>query len=189
MQFDLGKLMFYIRHPSHPKEDEPMHFEPPKRGPKTPEGKAIVSQNGLKHGLLSKHVVIRNENPVEFQRLLTSLRRQYKPRGPGEHGAVTRIAAGYWRLNRLYKACAATMEKVYDEVLPTGDGLPTETRQDRALIASVNNPWVGDLEDKARAVERDIDRAFDELRYLQAARALSFPVPRGSLRLSVQLDK
>lgn len=166
-----------------------MDFEPPRSGPKTPEGKAIVSQNGLKQGLLSKHVVIRDEDPAEFQRLLTSLRRQYKPRGVGEHGAVSRIAAGYWRLDRLYRVHAATMQKVYDEVFPTGNGLPDQTRRDRALIASVNNPWVGDLEDKTRAIERDIDRAFDELRYLQAARALSFPVPRGSLRLSVQLDR
>jgi len=166
-----------------------MDFEPPKRGPKTPEGKAVVSQNGLKHGLLSKHVVIRDEDPVEFQHLLDSLRRQYKPRGVGEHGAISRIAAKYWHLDRLYRAHSDTMEKVYDEVLPTGSDLPDEVRAGRARIASINNPWVGDLEDKARAIERDIDRAFDELRYLQAARALSFPVPRGSLRLSVQLDR
>lgn len=164
-------------------------FEQPKRGPKTPEGKARVSQNGIKYGLLSQHVVLRSEDPKEFQHLLTSLRRQYKPRGAAEHGAVIRIAAGYWRLNRLYQAHTATMEKVYADVLPTGAGLPDETRRDRALIASVNNPWVDDIEEKAQALERSIDRAFDELRYLQAARALSFPVPRGSLRLSVQLDK
>ena len=115
-------------------------FEQPKPGPRTPEAKARIAENALKHGLLSRHVLIRNEDSKEFQRLLTSLRRQYKPRGPGEHGAVTRIAAGYWRLNRLYKACTATMDKVYDEVLPTGDGLPVEARHDRALIASVNNP-------------------------------------------------
>ena len=166
-----------------------MQFEPPKRGPRTPEGKAIVSQNGLKHGLLSQHVVLRNEDPAQFQRLLTSLRRQYKPRGDAERALIARITAHYWHLNRLYKARTATMEKVYDDILPTGDGLPEQTRHDRALIASVNNPWVGDLEAKTFALERAIDRDFDQLSYLQAARALSFPVPRGSLRLSVQLDR
>src|SRR5688500_826511 len=119
-----------LHSPSNPFQGgRPMQFEPPKRGPKTPEGKAIVSQNGLKHGLLSQHVVIRDEDPAEFQRLLNSLRRQYKPRGVGEQGAVSRIAANYWRLDRLYRVHAATMEKVYDEVLPTGDGLPDHVRR------------------------------------------------------------
>jgi hypothetical protein len=36
-------------------------------GPRTPEGKAVVSQNAVKHGLLAQEVVIKGEDPGEFE--------------------------------------------------------------------------------------------------------------------------
>ena len=35
-------------------------------GPRTAEGKAIVAQNAVKHGLLAQEVVIKGEDPQEF---------------------------------------------------------------------------------------------------------------------------
>ncbi|MBN2559834.1 MAG: hypothetical protein JXQ75_02750, partial [Phycisphaerae bacterium] len=36
-------------------------------GPRTPEGKAKVAQNALKHGLLAKQSVVRGEDAEEFE--------------------------------------------------------------------------------------------------------------------------
>ena len=36
-------------------------------GPRTAEGKAVVSQNAVKHGLLARQAVIVGEDPGEFE--------------------------------------------------------------------------------------------------------------------------
>ena len=71
---------------------------------KTPEGKAIVKYNALKHGLLAKEVVITTgdgaENPEEFNALLEDLKTQLKPEGVLEEMLAEKIAVAYWRLRR-----------------------------------------------------------------------------------------
>jgi len=78
-----------------------------KGGVKTPEGKAIVKYNALKHGLLAKEVVITTgdggENPEEFNALLQALQTQLKPEGTLEEMLVEKIAVAYWRLRRACK--------------------------------------------------------------------------------------
>ena len=49
------------------------------RGPATPEGKSISSQNALRHGLLSKMAVIEGESETSFQDLAASLRQAFAP--------------------------------------------------------------------------------------------------------------
>ena len=49
------------------------------RGPATPEGKSISSQNALRHGLLSKMVVIEGESETSFQDLAASRRQSFAP--------------------------------------------------------------------------------------------------------------
>ena len=49
------------------------------RGPATPEGKSISSQNALRHGLLSKMVVIEGESETSFHDLAASLRQSFAP--------------------------------------------------------------------------------------------------------------
>jgi hypothetical protein len=79
----------------------------PKGGVKTPEGKAIVKYNALKHGLLAKEVVITigegAENPEEFNSLLGVLQTQLAPEGTLEEMLVEKIAVAYWRLRRAYR--------------------------------------------------------------------------------------
>ena len=49
------------------------------RGPATPEGKSISSQNAIRHGLLSKMAVIEGESETSFQDLAASLRQAFAP--------------------------------------------------------------------------------------------------------------
>jgi hypothetical protein len=76
-------------------------------GPKTPEGKAIVGQNAVTHGLFAREVVIPSgeskEDPDEFDALLRRLREDRQPEGELEDLLVQKIAATVWRQRRLYR--------------------------------------------------------------------------------------
>jgi len=50
-------------------------------GPRTPEGKARVSQNAIKHGLTSKHLIIREDEQEEFAALQDLLLAELAPQG------------------------------------------------------------------------------------------------------------
>ncbi len=70
-------------------------------GPKTPEGKAIVSRNALTHGLLSQEVLLPGEDEAPLKELSKHLRAELQPVGELENLLVDRIIAAYWRLRRL----------------------------------------------------------------------------------------
>ncbi len=53
-------------------------------GPKTRTGKAESKMNAMKHGLLAEEIVVRDEDPVEFTRVLESLIDEFRPQGPLE---------------------------------------------------------------------------------------------------------
>ncbi len=82
-------------------------------GPRTRSGKSISSRNSLKHGLLSKEVVIQggpwSENASEYRSLLRSLTNQYKPVGPLEAVQIEIVAAALWRYRRLLRAEAGAV--------------------------------------------------------------------------------
>jgi hypothetical protein len=76
-------------------------------GAKTPEGKAAVAKNALKHGLRAKDVVIQGEDPDEFKAFSEALSEQIEPEGPLEKNLVDRVASCLWRLRRADKLEAA----------------------------------------------------------------------------------
>ena len=73
-------------------------------GPKTAPGKARVSQNAQRHGVLSQHLVLENENREEFDQLLAALQQELHPVGLVEQTLVERIAVSLWRQRRLVRA-------------------------------------------------------------------------------------
>ena len=78
-------------------------------GPRTPEGKARVSKNALKHGLLAQDSVIPGEDPAEFDRHLTTYQDTYLPRNCVEKEIVRQIADSAWRMRRLSRIEATVM--------------------------------------------------------------------------------
>jgi hypothetical protein len=70
-------------------------------GPRTEQGKAVVSLNALTHGLRSRHVVLPNEDPAGFQLLCDNLTAEWQPQTPTEGHLVTQIAVAIWKLDRL----------------------------------------------------------------------------------------
>jgi len=76
-------------------------------GPRTDEGKAVVSRNAIRHGIFARDLIIRaggyQENEEEYQGLLEALQSDLEPRGATEHLLVEKITIGYWRLRRLLR--------------------------------------------------------------------------------------
>jgi hypothetical protein len=72
------------------------------RGPITPKGKLTVSQNGIRHGLLARSVVLDTEDLDAFLQLLDSLIHQFNPAGPVENALIETMAVARWREMRLW---------------------------------------------------------------------------------------
>lgn len=59
-------------------------------GPKTDQGKAIASQNALKHGLLSKDLILKDECLMEFNEFRNEIYQTLEPLGCLEEVLVDR---------------------------------------------------------------------------------------------------
>src|SRR5262252_2295738 len=71
-------------------------------GPKTPEGRAAVRLNGVKHGLTAETLVLKGESQADYTNLLDSLEAEHQPATPTEEALVVQLAMAAWRLRRLY---------------------------------------------------------------------------------------
>jgi len=69
-------------------------------GPQTPQGKAVVSQNALKHGLSARHDVITTESQADFDLHRDALLAELDPLTPMESILADRIVSLSWRLKR-----------------------------------------------------------------------------------------
>ena len=76
-------------------------------GPRTAAGKAVARDNALKHGFLSRHLIIEGESAEDFQQLLDELMAEYRPVGVVETGLVEQVAICLWRKARFVRAEAA----------------------------------------------------------------------------------
>ncbi len=72
-------------------------------GPTTPEGRAAVRLNGLKHGLCAETIVVPGEDPAAFEAMLDAYRAEYQPATPSAEFLVRQVAMADWRLLRLHR--------------------------------------------------------------------------------------
>jgi hypothetical protein len=73
-------------------------------GATTPEGQATSSKNAMKHGLLSKDMLLPDEDPEALATLAQGLDVALAPVGRLETILVNRIISLRWRLRRMAKA-------------------------------------------------------------------------------------
>jgi hypothetical protein len=79
-------------------------------GPKTPKGKAVVRLNALRHGLLTRDLVLPGEDADAFEDLLNQIRADLLPVGPIEELLADRVVNTLWRLGRLARAETALFD-------------------------------------------------------------------------------
>jgi hypothetical protein len=71
------------------------------RGPVTPEGKAISSQNNLRHGMLAKAILLEGESLEIFREFMHFLEATFQPVGLIENAFIETMALSKWRQMRL----------------------------------------------------------------------------------------
>jgi hypothetical protein len=75
------------------------------KGPATAYGKAVVSQNARKHGLLAeKPPLLQGEDLATFEGIMQSLIDEHQPQGALEHHTIQQIAMCLLRQHRLWQA-------------------------------------------------------------------------------------
>ena len=84
-------------------------------GPHTAEGKAIASRNALTHGLLSRRILLKDENPGEFDVFYLAILHDLTPVGQMEIFLAERIIAHFWRLKRTGRMETALLEVLYSQ--------------------------------------------------------------------------
>ncbi len=166
-------------------------------GPRTPEGKAASSRNGLTHGLSGeKHFILEGEDPEAFLRLLQDLHDHLRPVGDSEELVVQRIAAAQWRLDRafaletgIYREESTILNRIdrnkreYHELcISKGqkDTPPDPHDPDDLLARAFMEGGKGPdnftrLTRYETAIERSIERGMKHLKALQAARNAQCP--------------
>jgi hypothetical protein len=70
-------------------------------GPRTPEGKAAVRMNSLRHGLRARTVVLPGENHDEFHQLCDDLEVDWQPQSRSEQFYLEQMAVSQWKLTRM----------------------------------------------------------------------------------------
>jgi hypothetical protein len=85
-------------------------------GPNTPQGKAVVSQNALKHGLSATRDVITTESQEEYDRHRDALLAELAPQTPMESILADRIVSLSWRLKRADLIQNQTIDAMYERI-------------------------------------------------------------------------
>jgi hypothetical protein len=133
-------------------------------GPITEEGKACVAQNALKHGLFSKHVLIKGEVRKDFEELRTEFYQQFQPRGFLENLLVERACITTWRLARTVQLESLFINSVIDK--PYVDGISE-------ILNGPDGEKLMLLSRYETTLEKFLLRALEELRVLRSERTMS----------------
>ena len=136
-------------------------------GPRTPQGKARSSMNALKHGLMSRQVLLPDEDKKELEAFAGRIRNVLAPCGEMELLLTDRIITAAWRLRRVLTVEA----EVFVEERSPSYGYDEEKTKGLAFIrVSNNSDAFSKLSRYESTIERSMYRALHELQRLQAAR-------------------
>jgi len=130
-------------------------------GPRTPEGKAAVSQNAVKHGLSAQCDVIRGEDQEEFELYREEMFWELNPAGTMESRLAERIVSLAWRLRRAERI----QNEAFDALLAKASPLARLTQSLRARGAD-QPPDDADGCDGDLALGRTVVRDFSSARVL-----------------------
>ncbi len=81
-------------------------------GPSTPEGKAASSRNATTHGISGSFCLLPHEDRTEFQRLLDSYAKTFKPADDHESYLVEIMLQSRWKTARLHRLEAAILTQM-----------------------------------------------------------------------------
>jgi hypothetical protein len=166
-------------------------------GPRTVRGKAVVSRNAIKHGLLARDVVLPYEDCRVFEELATSVGARLRAVAGMERVLVERIVALQWRLRRLGKIEAALFSSpsntadlsMWAPVVGPDAAIAREVGVEDMLVRAFTRAQerFETLMRYEATLDRALYKALHELQRLQAARAGKQVEPPAAIDISVDV--
>ncbi len=98
-------------------------------GPTTPEGKAAVRFNSLRHGLRARTAVLPGEDQAEFDQLCANIIEEFQPGSHSQLLICEQMAVAQWKLKRLG---SAEFELTHDKKAPLDRYSQYQTRLERS---------------------------------------------------------
>jgi hypothetical protein len=135
-------------------------------GPRTEEGKKRSSRNAITHGLVSRQVLLREEDPDLFRAVREEVWAELRPMGEVETYLAARVVSGIWRMNRIVRIEAQLFNEAPLREVDAEVGIGKIFRLDCAHGGSA----FAKLLRYETAIDRGIHGALRELRGVQAAR-------------------
>jgi hypothetical protein len=112
-------------------------------GPRTPEGKATVAQNAVKHGLLARTAVLHGEDWEHYTCFSEELMDELYPDGVMEQELADRIVDLSWRLRRAALSQNAVFEALYDQYVAEHGDEPLPEHSPEEGRPPVGTPLLG----------------------------------------------
>ena len=167
-------------------------------GPRTPYGKALASQNALKHGLSARRNVLPSESRAEYDLHTRRILDEIAPASPIEAILADRVISLSWRLKRavriqnqaiealLHRNASSPLAKLAQSLTPESRR-PSKTAQSpaddqlalgRASIKDLSNARVIErLLMYERRIENSLLKTIQELQRLNIMRNLNLFAP------------
>ncbi len=142
-------------------------------GPRTPEGKALVAQNAVKHGLLAQRGVVKGEDPGEFALYREGMLEDLEPAGSVETILAERVVHLAWRLRRAERLEGAAWDVLEAQRVAKMKDQPGESDipdEEEAVLARMvvqdfgKHKLLDQLLGYERRIENSLYRTMNELR-------------------------
>src|SRR6202158_95912 len=139
-------------------------------GPKTPEGRAAVRLNGVKHGLTAETIVLKGESQADFTNLLNPPKAEHDPVTPTEEALVVQLAMATWRLRRLYHVEGGFYTFKMKDTVDNRKELKLNDAERMGYVTYLSPETLGTFNRQENRLERIFYRALHELQRLRKER-------------------
>ncbi len=143
------------------------------KGPVTVQGKLRSSQNAASHGLLSRHIVMRDESPEGFEAVLKEHLDRLQPADGVEFGLFEELVASHWRLRRAWAIETRMLE---NETAAQTSGDPLD-RIANAFADLAAKPALGLMHRYQTRLHLNSQRALHNMLLLRVAAVPNEPSP------------
>lgn len=164
-------------------------------GPRSPEGRAISSQNARRHGVLSRNVTVAAEDYEAYCALLEALWAESEPQGEREGLLTERLANLFWRERRLMESERSFLEQRHAEASdPFGGGVPFLSLEQQLQVGRYQTMLTSQIASTTHQL-RDLQLSRQEAQILEArpnssnARDDGLPPARARTRTPRQPDE
>ena len=142
-------------------------------GPVTAQGKRSSSRNATSHGLLARHIVMRDESPEGFEAVLKEHLDRLQPADGVAYGMVEEMVSSHWRLRRAWAIETRLLENEA-AAQPAGDPLD---RMANAFADLAAKPTLSLLHRYQTRLHLNYQRALCNIFLLHAASVPNEPSP------------